>query len=183
MRVTDIQACGDAESRRTARPAHTVTRHFSCPKPSINASTAVGDGIWMDAGLESGGCRVAGPFRHHVPALKPPWDTLAELVCRRRLLLRSVPADRKPLLTARMADPQPAYDDPHTPLHPKVPPLQSVLKKLVEREKKIPKSSIPLTKRNLEEFHNPDYTDVHNAFLTVRPGRKVSVHEWLQLLP
>jgi hypothetical protein len=98
-------------------------------------------------------------------------------------LLRLVPADHKPRLTAQtMADQHPAYDDPHTPLHSKK-PLQLVLRKLVEREKKPPKSQIPLTKRNLEEFHNPDYTDVHNAFLTVRPGRKVSVHEWLQLLP
>jgi hypothetical protein len=84
-----------------------------------------------------------------------------------------------------MADPQTthAYDDPNTPLHSKKPALRTVLRKLIEREKKLPKSRVPLTKRNLEEFHNPDFTDVHDAFLAVRPGRKVSVHEWLQLLP
>jgi hypothetical protein len=101
------------------------------------------------------------------------------------LRLRFVPTDVKPRFTVHMADPQstPCYDDPHTPLHPKVPPLQSVLKKLVEREKKAPKSHIPLTKRNLEEFHNPDYTEIHNAFLAIRPRGQVSVHEWLKLLP
>ena len=85
-----------------------------------------------------------------------------------------------------MADPQSAYDDPHTPLHPKLPPLQSVLKKLVEREKKLPKSHIPLTKRNLEEFHNPNFKpdfELDHAFVTILPARKVWVHEWLQLLP
>ena len=75
-----------------------------------------------------------------------------------------------------------AYDDPHTPLHPKK-PLESLLKKFASREKKLPKSSIPLTRRNLEEFHNPDYTEIHDAFLGVRPQRKVSVPKWLQLLP
>ena len=78
---------------------------------------------------------------------------------------------------------QMAYDDPHTPLHPKKPAIEALLKKITAREKKPPKSSIPLTKRNLEEFHNPDYTDTHDAFLSVRPQRKVSVSEWLQLLP
>jgi hypothetical protein len=76
---------------------------------------------------------------------------------------------------------QTAYDDPNTPLHPKK-RLDSVLKKL-QREKKLPKSQVPLTKRNLEEFFNPDFTDTHDAFLAVRPQRKISVHEWLQLLP
>ena len=80
-----------------------------------------------------------------------------------------------------------AYDDPHTPLRSKTiitkKPLGSLFKKLTSRQKKLPKSAIPLTRRNLEEFHNPDYTDIHDAFLAVRPQRKVSVHEWLQLLP
>lgn len=75
-----------------------------------------------------------------------------------------------------------AYDDPHTPLHPKK-SLGTLLKNLAIREPKIPKSSVPLTKRNLEEFHNPDYTDIHDAFLPVRPQRKISIPEWLQLLP
>jgi hypothetical protein len=80
------------------------------------------------------------------------------------------------------AQAQITYDDPHTPLHHKK-SLQSLLRKLTEREKSPPKSSIPLTRRNLEEFHNPDYSDTHDAFVKVRPQRKVSVHEWLQLLP
>lgn len=74
------------------------------------------------------------------------------------------------------------YDCSDTPLHPKK-PLADLLKKLTLREKKLPKSVVPLTKRNLEEFANPDYTDIHDAFLPVRTQRKVSVHEWLQLLP
>lgn len=81
-----------------------------------------------------------------------------------------------------MAGEQMAYEDPNKPLPPKK-PLDALLKKLVVREKKPPKSTIPLTVKNLEQFHNPDYTDVHDAFIRVRPQRKVSVHEWLQLLP
>lgn len=82
-----------------------------------------------------------------------------------------------------MTGQQMVYEDPHSPLHPKK-PLDSLLKKLSRiREKQPPKSTIPLTQRNLEEFHNPDYTDIHDAFVRVRPQRKVSVHEWLQLLP
>lgn len=76
----------------------------------------------------------------------------------------------------------PPYDDPHTPLHPK-PRRPSLFQTLVARTKKLPASAVPLTKRNLEEFFNPDYTDVHDAFVRVRPQRKVSVHEWLRLLP
>lgn len=75
-----------------------------------------------------------------------------------------------------------AYDDPHTPLHSKD-SLLTLFKKLTAREKKLEKSQVPLTRRNLEELGNPDYTDIHDAFLAVRPQRKVSVHEWLQLLP
>jgi hypothetical protein len=77
-----------------------------------------------------------------------------------------------------------AYDDPNTPLHPKK-PFGSLLKIFTERglARKIPKSSVPLTRRNLEEFANPDYTEIHDAFLGFRPQRKISVHEWLQLLP
>ena len=75
------------------------------------------------------------------------------------------------------------YDDPHTPLHSKKPLLSTLLNRLFEREKSPPRSLVPLTRRNLEEFHNPDYTDIHDAFLTVRPQRKVSVLEWLRLLP
>ena len=74
------------------------------------------------------------------------------------------------------------YDDPDTPAHPRKPPLK-ILKKLVVREKKVPKSAVPLTKRNLEEFYNPDYSELHHAFLPVRPQRKISISEWLRLLP
>jgi hypothetical protein len=173
-----LRRCWLKEDGNASTYSHTA---FQLSEAVNNASTAAGDGIWMDAGLVQRDAEAAEQFRHHVSARAR--HAMAELVRCRRLLLRFVPADCKPLLTAHMADPQSAYDDPHTPLHSKVPPLQSVLKKLIEREKKIPKSNIPLTKRNLEEFHNPDFTDVHNAFLAFRPGRKVSVHEWLQLLP
>lgn len=88
-----------------------------------------------------------------------------------------------------MASDQMAYEDPNTPQHPKKPQkvLGVLLKKFTERasqgKKTADKSPIPLTKRNLEEFANPDYSDIHDAFLGIRPQRKVSVHEWLQLLP
>jgi hypothetical protein len=80
------------------------------------------------------------------------------------------------------------YEDPNTPLHPKRSQkvLGLLLKKFTERAsqgKKVSKSPVPLTKRNLEEFANPDYSDIHDAFLGIRPQRKVSIHEWLQLLP
>jgi hypothetical protein len=81
--------------------------------------------------------------------------------------------------------PATTYDDPHTPLHKK-PSHLSLLKKLrlnPQKSKKLPKSPIPLTERNLTEFFNPDYTEIHDAYLAVRPQRKVSVSEWLQLLP
>jgi hypothetical protein len=84
----------------------------------------------------------------------------------------------------RMAGQQMAYEDPNTPRHTNKNkrPLIS-LKRLILRKKQPPKSTIPLTVKNLEQFHDPDYTDVHDAFVRVRPQRKVSVHEWLQLLP
>jgi hypothetical protein len=168
-----------------AKPAHAVARHFSFHKPSTSRRLRLlPEPAWMDAGPGKGKCRDAESFRHHVMYIRRVPMFAADT------LLRFVPADYKPRLTAHaMAEQHSAYDDPHTPLHSKK-PLQSVLKKLVEREKKPPKSYIPLTKRNLEEFHNPNYSDTvdaeyiqaltYNASLTVR---KVSVHEWLRLLP
>jgi len=53
----------------------------------------------------------------------------------------------------------------------------------LSREEKIPSSPIPLTERNLTEFGNSDYKDEHDAFHKVRSPRKISVSEWIQLLP
>lgn len=75
------------------------------------------------------------------------------------------------------------YDDPNTPLRPRN-KLQLVLKKLQLREKNPPKGAIlPLTEHNLQLSLSPDKPDFHHAFLAVCPERKVSVQEWLQLLP
>jgi hypothetical protein len=95
---------------------------------------------------------------------------------------------RVPLFTAPAAMTELTYDDPHTALHPKK-PIDALLKKLILREKKLPKSQVPLTQRNLEEFFNPDFnpnitgTEKSDAFLAIRAKREVSVLEWLQLLP
>ena len=62
--------------------------------------------------------------------------------------------------------------------------MLDLFKKLLPREKKLPRGTIlPLTKNNLELYFNPDYAELRDAFFGVRPQRKVSVHEWLQLLP
>jgi hypothetical protein len=53
----------------------------------------------------------------------------------------------------------------------------------LSREEKLPSSSIPLTERNLTEFGNLGYSDEHDAFHKVRGPRKISVSEWIQLLP
>ena len=53
------------------------------------------------------------------------------------------------------------------------------LRKLSELEP----STIKLTQRNLEEFFNPDYSEEHDAFHAVQGPRKVSIPEWIQLLP
>lgn len=81
---------------------------------------------------------------------------------------------------------QMGYEDPHTPLHPPKKPLDSLLKIFQAREKKIPKSGVPLTKRNVEEFFDPStYSDIDDAFIrpSLRNRGKISVQEWLQLLP
>jgi hypothetical protein len=116
-----------------------------------------------------------GPLRHV--------RTLQQLFLLRSLTTKLPWSSRiLPTARARMDGQQMAYEDPNTPRHSNKKPLLS-LKKLILREKQPPKSTIPLTVKNLEQFHNPDYTDIHDAFVRVRPQRKVSVHEWLQLLP
>lgn len=73
----------------------------------------------------------------------------------------------------------------------KIPPdptpsrIKHVLRKLTGRdpESKLPKSTIPLTERNLTEFFNPDYNDEHDAFHKVQGPRKISVPEWIEQLP
>jgi len=52
-----------------------------------------------------------------------------------------------------------------------------------KEEKALPGARILLTERNLTEFFNPDYCDEHDAYNSVRGPRKLSVHEWIQLLP
>ena len=63
--------------------------------------------------------------------------------------------------------------------------IKQVFKKLAGKdpESKLPKSTIKLTERNLTEFFNPDYNDEHDAFHKVQGPRKVSIPEWIQLLP
>ena len=53
------------------------------------------------------------------------------------------------------------------------------------RFKKVAPSHLKLTKKNLEEFLNPeDYQADHNAFVQVRKQpRKLSVPEWIGMLP
>lgn len=78
-----------------------------------------------------------------------------------------------------------SYDDPDTPLHTKhrLDFLINIL--TLARVKKLPKSSTPLTQRNLEEYSglDPDFSEIHDAYLPVRPRGKISVSEWLRLLP
>ena len=75
------------------------------------------------------------------------------------------------------------YTDPNKPLphqrHLRFRRLTAVFK----RKQKLPRSPVPLTERNLTEFFNPDYDDEHDAFHPVQRPRKVSVSEWIQLLP
>jgi hypothetical protein len=63
--------------------------------------------------------------------------------------------------------------------------IKQVFMKLTGRdpESKLPKSTVPLTERNLTEFFNPDYNDEHDAFHKVQSPRKISIPEWIQLLP
>jgi hypothetical protein len=123
------------------------------------------------------GAPCAAPWPMHLPPL------LRLLATKLPLPLPGQAAPYRPR-AQEMAGQQMAYEDPNTPRHTNKNkrPLIS-LKRLILRKKQPPKSTIPLTVKNLEQFHNPDYTDVHDAFVRVRPQRKVSVHEWLQLLP
>lgn len=83
-------------------------------------------------------------------------------------------------------------DEPTNILDPnKIPPdpppsrFKQAFKKLAGKdpETKLPKSTVRLTERNLTEFFNPDYNDEHDAFHKVQGPRKVSISEWLRLLP
>jgi len=60
-----------------------------------------------------------------------------------------------------------------------------VFRKLSKRDSdpKLSPSTIRLTERNLTEFFNPDYNDEHDAFHRVPGCRKISIPEWIQLLP
>ena len=75
------------------------------------------------------------------------------------------------------------YFDPNKPLPEEEKNLKNFLRKLREKEAKLPKSEIKLTERNLTEFFNKDYNPEHDAFHEFRGPRKISVSEWLQLIP
>lgn len=77
------------------------------------------------------------------------------------------------------------YMDPNKPLPEERNPHWKALKAIFKKKQKIPKpkSLIPLTQRNVEEFFNPDYNDEHDAFHRFQGPRKISVPEWIQLLP
>jgi hypothetical protein len=72
---------------------------------------------------------------------------------------------------------------------PPVPPESSGWRKLLRRlsrrdsTSKLPPSPVRLTERNLTEFFNPDFNDEHDAFHRVQGPRKISIPEWIQLLP
>lgn len=95
--------------------------------------------------------------------------------------------------TSRDAEPlsaPPSYDDPNKP-SPQQLQQKRIWARLLKRirrpskddEPLLPPSLIPLTERNLTEFGNPDYNDEHHAFHPLQPSRKLSISEWLQLLP
>ncbi len=82
------------------------------------------------------------------------------------------------------------YEDPSSPTHPPESLQKRRWKKFLRRLVKPSKSSarppqtnILLTERNLTEFFDPAYNDEHDAFHSVRSSRKLSIPEWLQLLP
>lgn len=83
-----------------------------------------------------------------------------------------------------------SYDDPNKPSPSQI-QQRRVWSRLIKRIRlprssshpKIPKSLVPLTERNLTELFNPDYCDEHHAFHEFRSPRKISIPEWLQLLP
>lgn len=82
-----------------------------------------------------------------------------------------------------------SYDDPNKPSASELQQKRiwtRLLKRFrpsKEHHAQLPPSLVPLTERNLTEFFNPDYTDEHDAFHQVRGPRKISIPEWLQLLP
>lgn len=55
--------------------------------------------------------------------------------------------------------------------------------RLFKKQEKLPKSQIPLTEKNLTVYFNPDYNEEHDAYHPVQGPRKISVSEWIQLLP
>lgn len=79
------------------------------------------------------------------------------------------------------------YIDPNKidPDHPCKRSKWQAFKEKLHRSKdeKLPETRVLLTERNLTEFFNPDYCDEHDAFHQVHGPRKISVSEWIQLLP
>lgn len=82
-----------------------------------------------------------------------------------------------------------SYDDPNKPSAAELQQKRiwsRLLKRIrpsKEEKTQLPPSLVPLTERNLTELFNPDYCDEHDAFHEVRGPRKISIPEWLQLLP
>jgi hypothetical protein len=75
------------------------------------------------------------------------------------------------------------YIDPHHPCDHRSRWKAFLDKFHLSKQEKLPPSPVPLTERNLTEFGNPDYLDEHDAFHKVRGPRKISISEWIQLLP
>jgi len=80
------------------------------------------------------------------------------------------------------------YIDPHK-IDPDQPVRRSKWQAFKEKlyrpreERTLPEARILLTERNLTEFFNPDYCDEHDAYNPVHGPRKLSISEWIQLLP
>ena len=55
--------------------------------------------------------------------------------------------------------------------------------KISKAKDNIEPSPVKLTQRNLEEYFNPDFIDEHDAFHRIQRPRKISIPEWIQLLP
>lgn len=119
-------------------------------------------------------------LRTRVKAMTPDDLSIAPFTNPPDATSRSFPHRKPPAMD--VVPPATLYEDPNTPLRQPRKPLRRLLRKLTRRNKKVPRSTIPLTPRNLE-FLDPYHSDIHDAFLTVRPRREVPVHEWLQLLP
>lgn len=82
-----------------------------------------------------------------------------------------------------------SYDDPNKPSADQL-QQKRIWSRLLKRfrpskedKTQLPPSLVPLTERNLTEFFNTDFTDEHHAFHPVLGPRKISIPEWLQLLP